>query len=105
MQLSVDTIIKLGSLLLALGTIWTFVKKLGGAVKGISEIKETVKKIAEDSQKNTVNILRLTLMNTEMPISERIIAGQEYIDAGGNGEAKKYYKEYLCHLHEDKAEE
>ena len=30
-----------------------------------------------------------------MPLGERIIAGQHYIDAGGNGEVKKFINEEL----------
>ena len=40
-------------------------------------------------------------MNSEMPIAERIIAGQHYIEKGGNGDVKKYYEDYLKHLKEE----
>lgn len=105
MELYFDKIIKIAGVISALGAIVAILKKIGLVVKGNLEIKDTIKEIAEDSRKNKINILRLTLMNPEMPISERIIAGQEYIDAGGNGDAKKYYQDYLCHLHEDKDNE
>lgn len=45
-------------------------------------------------------ILRLTVMSPEMPISERLIAGEKYIKEGGNGDVKQYYeelyKEHIC---------
>ena len=34
-------------------------------------------------------------MSPEIPISERIIAGDKYIKAGGNGDCKHYYFELL----------
>lgn len=52
----------------------------------------------ERAHENYLAILRLTVMNSEMPVSERLIAGEKYIKAGGNGEVKKYYEE-LCNIH------
>lgn len=46
-------------------------------------------------EKQYLAILRLTIMSDNMPISERIIAGKEYIDRGGNGDVKKFYEEFL----------
>ena len=37
-------------------------------------------------------LLRLTVMNTEMPMSERLMAGQEYVDGGGNGDVRHYFE-------------
>lgn len=52
-------------------------------------------KIEEHSQKQYLALLRLTVMSEEMPVSERIIAGKEYIDRGGNGDVKTFYKEFV----------
>lgn len=52
-------------------------------------------KIEVHDEKQYLGILRLTIMSENMPISERIIAGKEYIDKGGNGDVKKFYKEFL----------
>lgn len=35
-------------------------------------------------------ILRLTIMSEEMPMAERLIAGQKYVKLGGNGDVKKF---------------
>lgn len=58
-------------------------------------LDKRLKKIEEHDLKQYLGILRLTIMSENMPISERIIAGKEYIDRGGNGDVKKYYKEFL----------
>lgn len=58
-------------------------------------LDKRLKKIEEHDLKQYLGILRLTIMSENMPISERIIAGREYIDRGGNGDVKKYYKEFL----------
>lgn len=57
-------------------------------VKEIPEIKR-------HCYENYLSGLRLTVMSNEMPLGERIIAGQMYIDAGGNGEVKKFINEEL----------
>ena len=54
-----------------------------------------VQKLEEKQDKNYLGILRLTIMSEEMPVSERIIAGKEYIDHGGNGDVKKFYQNFL----------
>ena len=61
--------------------------------KYVTENIENVKdipSIKEHCFENYLTSLRLTVMNKEMPLGERIVAGQRYIDLGGNGEVKKY---------------
>ena len=52
-------------------------------------------KMSKNSDEHYLAILRLTVMNSEMPIPERIAAGQEYIRRGGNGGVKQYYHDFL----------
>ena len=58
-------------------------------------LDKRLRKNEERDEKLYLGILRLTIMSDTMPISERIIAGKEYIDRGGNGDIKKFYKEFL----------
>lgn len=46
-------------------------------------------------RENYLNILRLVIMSEEMPLSERIAAGDKYIELGGNGAVKHKYQELL----------
>jgi hypothetical protein len=64
-----------------------------GALVKLNALIKLFKKTAEHSDENYKAILRLTIMSHEMPIGERIIAGHKYLEAGGNGEVKKYLKE------------
>jgi hypothetical protein len=64
-------------------------------VEEVKSLKEEVNKQEEHTKKNYLGILRLTIMSEEMPVSERIIAGKEYIDNGGNGDVKKFYQRFL----------
>lgn len=86
-----DFIIKIGSVIGALGVIFAL---LLGALKLILRpIIERFETMERHSKQNYMGILRLTIMSNEMPIGERIVAGQEYLDADGNGEVKKFLEE------------
>ena len=63
--------------------------------KGLKGLEQKVDKLVEHDEDQYLSILRLTIMNNEMPISERIIAGDKYVKKGGNGEVKKYYQQML----------
>lgn len=60
------------------------------------EIREELKELKEHQTENYLGVLRLTVVSEEMPIPERIIAGEKYIKAGGNGEVKKLYQKMLA---------
>ena len=49
------------------------------------EMKQTLKE-------HRIELLRLTLCSTEIPLTERLKAGDMYVKLGGNGEAKVIYK-------------
>ena len=63
--------------------------------KASKKLEEKVDKLVEHDKEQYLSILRLTIMSEEMPISERIIAGDKYVKRGGNGEVKKYYQKML----------
>lgn len=86
-----DVIIKIGSVIGALGIIFSLVC---GAIKiALRPIVKKFDTLERHSKQNYMGILRLTIMSSEMPIGERIVAGQEYVDEGGNGEVKKFLEE------------
>lgn len=63
--------------------------------KANKKLEQKVDKLVEHDEDQYLSILRLTIMSGEMPISERIIAGDKYVRKGGNGEVKKYYQKML----------
>ena len=63
--------------------------------QGKTRMEKKVDQLVEHDEDQYLSILRLTIMNSEMPISERIIAGDKYEKKGGNGEVKQYYKKML----------
>lgn len=54
----------------------------------ISKIQEDNNKIHEELKRNSLNTMKNTICNKDIPITERISVGKEYIEAGGNGSVK-----------------
>lgn len=63
--------------------------------KSNAKLEAKVDKLVEHDKEQYLSLLRLTIMSEDMPISERIIAGDRYIKLGGNGDVKKYYQQML----------
>lgn len=68
-------------------------QKKSGIEERIERIEAKTDKLAEHNELQYLSLLRLTTMDSDMPTSERLIAGKEYISRGGNGDVKKYYEE------------
>ena len=56
------------------------------------KIDKKLSTIEDHTLDNYLDIKRLTFLNKEMPISERLAAGEKYVKAGGNGEIKLQYQ-------------
>ena len=54
-----------------------------------------IKDIKAENKEQSLAILRLTVMSNDMPISERLVAGDKYIRKGGNGDVKHYYEQLV----------
>lgn len=87
-----ETILLVASLLTALGVIIASAVKV---YKFIRKCEKWIDETNEHSLDNYLSIKRLTIMSHEMPLSERIAAGEKYIKYGGNGEVKSKYNELL----------
>ncbi len=88
--------------------ITQFKKDLKNLTKDLSDlhtktdyIQEKVEKVEEHTTENYMNELRIIIMSEEMPLGERLQAGEKYVALNGNGEIKQKYK----HLMERYAEE
>lgn len=65
------------------------------AISGNRSIAKDLKEIKDDNKEQSLAILRLTVMSNDMPISERIVAGDKYVKKGGNGNVKHYYEQLI----------
>lgn len=88
----VEKILFVASVITALGVIITTAVKV---YKFIRKCECWIEQTSEHSLENYLSIKRLTIMSHEMPLSERIAAGEKYIKYGGNGEVKHKYEELL----------
>ena len=57
------------------------------------ETKAEIGNIKEELRVNTLNTLKNTMVNENMPLTERLEAGRKYIEMGGNGGGKIYFHE------------
>lgn len=64
--------------------------------KSAKGLEAKVDKLIENDKDQYLSILRLTIFEENLPISERIIAGDKYLKKGGNGDTKKYYEKMLA---------
>lgn len=64
--------------------------------KANAKLETKVDKLVEHDEDQYLSLLRLTIMSEDMPISERIIAGDKYVKKGGNGDVKKYYQQMIA---------
>lgn len=55
------------------------------------KIDKKLETIESHMTENYVDIKRLTFVSKDMPIGERLDAGEKYVKAGGNGEVKVQY--------------
>ena len=68
-------------------------QKKSGMETRIENIEKNVTKLTEHSELQYMSLLRLTVMDSDMPMSERLIAGKEYLARGGNGDVKKAFED------------
>lgn len=89
----IDVIIKIAAGITAIGVIIGAIRKLNEVCRAIRAATSDLESLKEHSTENYMSLLRLTIMSSEMPIGERIVAGTKYLENGGNGEVKKFLKE------------
>ena len=94
-----QNIILWGGVCGAIAAILALISKIAGAVKNarkyFSDLKKNVDTLVEHDRTQYLAILRLTVMEDKLPLSERIAAGKEYIKADGNGDVRAYYENVL----------
>ena len=94
-----QTILLWGSIAGAIAAVGAIVAKIVKVVKNtkdyFTDLKSNVDTLLKHDHSQYMAILRLTVMSDNIPLSERILAGKEYIDADGNGDVKHYYETVL----------
>ena len=58
----------------------------------LREIEQRIKRLESYTHNDYMSALRLTVMSEDMPIEDRLAAGETYIQEGGNGAIKAKYQ-------------
>ena len=82
----VQTFLLVGSIISALTVIVTFMIKI---YKFFNSIEKKYDQMNETLRKNTLYILKIAILSEELPLVDRIHAGETYVAMGGNGMVKK----------------
>lgn len=95
----VKTILLFGSIAGAIAAIIALIVKIIGVIKKVQkyfkDLKESVDTLVAHDSEQYKQILKLTVVSDNMPLSERISAAKKYMALGGNGDIKAYYEEHL----------
>lgn len=86
--MEIKLIIEIASIITALTVIITAVIKV---YKIARKIEVRVENFEKGLKTNTLSTLRLVIINEDMPLQERINAGEEYVRLGGNGAIHAMY--------------
>lgn len=84
---TMDLLIKIAACLTAIITIITVARKV---IIFFTNLAKDIKEMKEHTHDNYMGVLRLTIMSSDMPLGERMVAADKYLKANGNGEVKKF---------------
>ena len=84
-----------GAIVAIIALIVKAVNAVKSGVTYFTDLKKSVDTLIEHDHTQYMAILRLTVMSDNIPLSERINAGKEYLKEHGNGDVQAYYNEVL----------
>lgn len=95
---SIQVILQVAAVVTAITTVCVAAKKVVNFFKKIADyihnMDSNVNTLLKHDNAQYKAILRLTITADHMPMSERLLAGKEYVEElGGNGEVKALYNE------------
>jgi hypothetical protein len=107
-----ETLLLIAGVAGALATIYKtasfIVKKAKKCIKFFTDLNKKIEAVEQHCLENYITDLKLIIMSEEMPIGERLQAGEKYVALGQNGEIKAKYKllqeEYEREAHEHEKE-
>lgn len=92
----------IASIITAVTVIVTFMYKMYRFFRNMEEKYEEMNKLLRD---DTLHILKIAILSEEMPLVDRIHAGEKYLELGGNGMIKKKYESLLTEYEKQMAEQ
>lgn len=91
------TLLRIAEIVGAITVIIVAIRKI---IKPLKELLKKIDTIDRHQRENYLTTLRLTICSEEIPLEERIAAGDKYVKLGGNGAVKHKYEELLKQLDE-----
>lgn len=85
----ISNITQICTALAAIGSVLTIFLKVLNPLKSI---EARIERLETYSQSDYMNTLKLTIMSEEIPLEERLNAGEKYVREGGNGAIKAKYR-------------
>ena len=83
-----------------IGTTITFLVALIGGIEFLAlrmrkyiktTMQDEIEPLKKELRQNSLNTMKNTICNENIPLKERIEVGKEYIEHGGNGAVKIYF--------------
>lgn len=68
------------------------VEKIKKCISFFTDLKKEMETVEQHCLENYITDLKLIIMSEEMPLGERLQAGEKYVNLGQNGEIKAKYK-------------
>lgn len=90
--MNVNALLITASVITALTVIFTFIVKAYVFARNLEKKYEDIDSMLKT---NALHILKLAVLNDNLPLTDRINAGEQYIKLGGNGFIKKKYEHLL----------
>ncbi len=91
-----DALLVVAGIAGALATIYKTVSfiaaKVKKCIKFFTDLNKKIEAVEQHCFENYITDLKLIIMSEEMPIGERLQAGEKYVSLGLNGEIKAKYK-------------
>ena len=84
-----------GAVVAIIALVVKIVNAVKSAITYFTDLKKKVDELGKHDKQQYMAILRLTVMSDNIPLSERINAGKEYLAEHGNGDVEQYYNEVL----------
>ena len=88
----IDNILVIASVVTALTVICSFLFKIYNFFRKLEKKYDEMNGLLK---KNALYVLKLAVLNEELPLVDRIHAGEQYIELGGNGLIRKKYEHLL----------
>ena len=92
------SIVQIAGIISALGVILGTAWKIHVFLK---KMEDRFDRYEETLNENTIHLLKMALLSEDLPIIDRINAGERYLELGGNGYGKIVYERLIAELKEN----